>query len=309
MRTRPPVLDSRQPFRRAEALATGITIRELTGPKFQKVLHGVYVAAGVQLTDLVRARAALHISPDGSYASHHTAARIWGGTAPNDARTHVSVPDPGSRSERQGIASHRATVDADVRSWRSTPVSSPPQCFCEIASLGAGLVELVVLGDSLVRAGVVTPTELIAAADAWTHRGSAVASRAARLVREGVDSPMETRLRLLIVLAGLPEPVVNFVIRHENGDWRLRFDLCYPELKLLIEYDGDQHVFDSMQRARDLERREELQRIGWRIVTIQKQHYYAQPARVLERIRQARLDCGASASSCRVRTTWMNHHT
>lgn len=308
MRTRSGRLDSRRPFRRSEALRAGISLRELTGPKFQKVFHGVYVAAGVQLTDVERARAALHVSPAGSYASHHTAALIWGGRPPTDSRTHISVPEGQSRSERRGIAAHRAIATPDVYDRQSIPVSSPEQSFCEIASLGAGLVELVVLGDSLVRAGAVTAERLIAAADEWGLRRAATASRAARLVRDGVDSAMESRLRMLIVLAGLPEPHVNYVIRHANGDWKMRFDLCYPDLKLLIEYDGDQHSVDPRQRARDLERREELQHLGWRIITIQKQHYYGQPAGILDRICQARLDCGAPASSCRIRTTWMNEY-
>lgn len=308
MRTRSGQLDSRRPFRRSEALQAGITVRELTGPGFQKVFHGIYVGAGVKLTPLERARAALHISPPASYASHHTAALIWGGTPPMDSRTHVSVSDGQSRSERQGIAAHRAVGRPDLRDHRAILVSSPAQCFCEIAALGTGLVDLVVLGDSLVGAKVVTPEELIAAADSWTHKRAATASRAARLVRAGVDSAMESRLRMLIVLAGLPEPVVNFVIRRQNGDWKMRFDLCYPELKLLIEYDGEQHALDPKEQARDLERREELQHLGWRLVVVRKYHYYGQPERVLERIRQARLDCGASPASCRIRTTWMSEY-
>ena len=53
--------------------------------------------------------------------------------------------------------------------------------------------------------------------------GTRLALRAAGLVREGVDSPMETRVRLLIVLAGLPEPSVNHIVRAEDGSWRMRF--------------------------------------------------------------------------------------
>jgi len=47
-------------------------------------------------------------------------------------------------------------------------------------------------------------------------------------VRIGVDSPLETRLRLLIVLAGLPEPKVNHQLRDQHGDVVMRFDLSYP---------------------------------------------------------------------------------
>lgn len=283
-----------------------MTIRELTGPKFQKVFHGVYVRAGVRLDPVERSRAALMIFPD-AFASHKTAARIWGGVIPDDQQVHISVTPGRVRSRRRGITPHVARDQSDVRVHRGVRVSSPARCFCELATDGCGLVDLVVLGDSLIKVEAVTVDELIVAADSWSGRRAAVASRAARLVREGVDSPMESRLRMLIVLAGLPEPVVNFVIRHENGEWQLRFDLCYLELKLIVEYDGDQHAVDPRQRARDLERREAIENMGFRILVVQKHQFYDRPDQVLERIARARVDRGAGRETCRVRSTWRNY--
>ena len=49
-------------------------------------------------------------------------------------------------------------------------------------------------------------------------------------------------MRLLIVLAGLPEPTVNVIVRAEDGSWRMRFDLCYVEQRLIVEYDGRRHA-------------------------------------------------------------------
>lgn len=74
------------------------------------------------------------------------------------------------------------------------------------------LVDLVVLCDSMVKLGLVTPQRLVEAAASFKGRSRALARRAASLVRAEVDSPMESRLRMLIVLAGLPEPVVNHKI-------------------------------------------------------------------------------------------------
>jgi hypothetical protein len=37
-----------------------------------------------------------------------------------------------------------------------------------------------------------------------------------RIARNGVDSPMESRLCMLLVLAGLPEPFVNHALRDET---------------------------------------------------------------------------------------------
>jgi hypothetical protein len=119
------------------------------------------------------------------------------------------------------------------------------------------------------------------------------APRAASLVRADVDSPMETRIRLLIVFAGLPEPQVNFILRIADGEWRWRFDLCYPEYKLIIEYDGRQHAFDSGQWIHDLERREWLDQDGWRMIIVVSEDIYVHPLRTLQRVKAALEDRGA----------------
>ena len=98
--------------------------------------------------------------------------------------------------------------------------------------------------------------------------GSGLRGAKRRFVRKGADSPKETRLRMLLVLAGLPEPTVNLIIRNPDGGWRMRFDLSYPGLKLIIEYDGRQHAESSGQWRRDLSRREELDRLGWRLIVV-----------------------------------------
>ena len=180
----------------------------------------MYLPAGEPVCVLQRARAALRIAPDGSYASHHTAAVLWGAVPPDTIDTHICVPESGSsRSVRQGIVAHRADPGLDPVRHRGLLVATPAAVFGQMAPVSPDLVELVVLGDSLVRSGRVTPEELIEAADGCDGKGARRARRAARLVRSGVDSPMESRLRMLIVLAGFPEPVVNVVLRHENGEW------------------------------------------------------------------------------------------
>ena len=55
------------------------------------------------------------------------------------------------------------------------------------------------------------------------------------------ESPMETRLRLLLVLAGLPTPLSQVSIRNAKGDFAGRVDLYYPDHHLGIEYDGGPH--------------------------------------------------------------------
>ncbi|MET0692856.1 MAG: hypothetical protein ABWY56_02940, partial [Propionibacteriaceae bacterium] len=240
-------IDTSQPFTRREALAAGIPVDQLAGPRYHKLFHGLYLAASVKITVAERAKAALKISPVGSFVSHHTAVSLWGGWTPDTPDTHISVPHDLPRSRRQGIRLHRASSPVPPITYRGLLVSPPMQTFLEMAAAGSSLVDLVVLGDSLVKAKRFTPPELEETVASWVGAGGALARRAAHLVRDGVDSPTESRLRMLIVLAGLPEPEVNVIIRLAGGEWARRFDLSYPHLKLIIEYDGRQHAEDSQQ--------------------------------------------------------------
>ena len=52
---------------------------------------------------------------------------------------------------------------------------------------------------------------------------------------------METRLRWLLLQAGLPRPQVQTALHDSDGRFVGRADLYYPEARLVIEYDGVNH--------------------------------------------------------------------
>ena len=277
------------PFTREQAAAAGVTDWALRGSRCVRVLTNVYVDAALALTPALRARAALLAAPPGSVVARHDAARLWGGVVPDSPDLHLLVP-AGSRVRADGISA-RSAADVVVAHRDGIPVTSVVQTFLDLAG-DLGLVDLVVLGDSFVRRNVVTCAELAEAARTGRGRGVRLARRAAGLVRAGVDSPMESRLRMLIVLAGLPEPEVNHILREDDGAWRLRFDLAYPELKIAIEYDGRQHAGSTTQWVRDVGRREELDTLGWRLVVVLSGDVYTHPSRTIERILAVLADRG-----------------
>jgi len=299
-------LDPRVPFTRARGLAAGLTDIDLRGRRFQRIFTGVYVEARARVDVVMRIRAALVVSPEGSHASHFTAAEIWGLCPPDQPLTHVSVPAEAEGSRRRGVKTHEMASGADVVMRHGVAVSSPVRTFLEMSEL-VGLVDLVVMGDRAVAQKLTTPEELIRAADRHGAKGARRARRAARLVRKGVDSPMETRLRLLIVLAGLPEPEVNLILRHADGSWQMRFDLCYPELRLVVEYDGRQHAEDDEQWDRDIDRREEMDEEGWRIIVVRSTGIYVCPERTLHRVRNALRQRGVRNLPRRLRPEWREH--
>jgi very-short-patch-repair endonuclease len=70
------------------------------------------------------------------------------------------------------------------------------------------------------------------------------------------------------------------------GDWSRRFDLCYLALKLIVEYDGEQHG-DLEHRDGDIHRREQLERLGFTLVPVTSLGIYRDPATTLRRVSDA----------------------
>jgi hypothetical protein len=204
------------------------------------------------------------------------------------------------------VKSHVGQSEAKRTVRTGIPVSTPEQTFIDLAALGLNLVDLVVVGDAMLKARVTTIPLLIRAIEGWKGHGTRLALRAARLMREGVDSPMETRLRLLIILAGLPEPTVNLIIRGEDDRWRMRFDLCYLDQRLIVEYDGRQHRDDAEQWERDIYRREDLDQMGYRLLIVTRRGIYNEPHRTVERVRDALRERGVRVPS-RLKNEWRRH--
>lgn len=276
-------LDTSRPFTRADAVAAGITSKMLRGSRFRRIFRGVYVRADVEETPLQRAEAALRLfRGKDAVASHATAARIYGVPLPALPDEHVTVLTAGNRREYDGIRVHLAK-ETRVRDVGDIQVSSYDRMFVELADL-LTLVDLVVVGDNLARRRLITPESLREHCAASTHPSARRAARAAALVRRDVDSPMETRLRLLLVFAGLPEPEVNRKLRDVDGEVRRRFDLSYPVVKVIVEYDGRQHIERIEQWESDLERREEIDDGGWRILVVTSKGIYAHPEETVLRV-------------------------
>ncbi|GAB3929713.1 hypothetical protein GCM10011575_27650 [Microlunatus endophyticus] len=213
------------PFSRTEAIKAGLTPDRLAGPQYQRLFRGIYAGAGLAPDVRTRARAALRLAAPDGFASHHTAALPYGAVPPPSADTHVSRRTKTGRSVKRGLMVHLASESTTTIRFAGIPISTPEQCFLEIAAAGANLVELVVLGDSLVRKNRTTPQQLVDAAESSRGYRVRMARRAAGYVRDGVDSPMESRLLMLIVLAGLPEPKVNLILWTADGRYEFRFDL------------------------------------------------------------------------------------
>jgi len=295
-------LDTSRPFTRASALRGGIG-KQLRTLAYRQLIHGVYVDAAVPDTPLLWARAALVPFGPKAWASHATAARVLGLPVPPLPGEHVTVLDRKERRDRAGVTCHH-TNDGLIIKVDGTRVSAPAQLFVELASL-LTLVDLVVVGDHLVRKEVVTLADLRDFCTKAAGPGAAQARAAVTFVRERVDSPMETRLRMLIVLAGLPEPEINPVMDLPGG--RRRYDLCWREARLVVEYDGRHHIERQEQWESDLDRREEIEDDGWRLLIVTARGIYRSPDETLAKIHRLLIQRGEPGVPRRLKDTWRAH--
>ncbi len=270
-----------EPFLRQAGIKAGLTKHHLDGPAYHRLFRSVRISGESALTPEALAGAALLVVPN-AVVSHHSAARLLGGVAPEDPLVHLTVGAARHRRKRAGVVMH---VQADPETVRrgSLRLTSPEQTFCDLAD-ELGLVDLVVLGDSLVHRGSLTLDTLVDAAERKTTGATAAARRAAILVRERVESPMESRVRLMMAFAELPEPEVNLTVGSVDGTVTYRLDLSYRDLRFAIEYDGRQHAEDSAQWARDMARREWLDDHDWRLLVLRATDVYDTPWETIRRI-------------------------
>ena len=106
-------------------------------------------------------------------------------------------------------------------------------------------------------------------------------------LRSRSASPRETRCRLLLIDAGLPEPALNHEVRDHTGRVIACVDLAYPEVRVAIEYEGEHHLLAPEQWARDLARYEALAAAGWFVIRVSAAHLADGGAALAARVRAA----------------------
>ncbi|MFF1572977.1 endonuclease domain-containing protein [Leifsonia sp. NPDC058292] len=201
----------------------------------------------------------------------------------------MTVPSPTRAPSARGFVGHKTS------DWRPVladgiPITPPAQTWGDLAAM-IPPGDLVAAGDYLVGGGspLCTLDELILeTAMRAGRRGAARAADAIRHVRVGSESPQETRLRLLLVARGLPEPELNHEIRSPAGAFLARVDLAYPGRRLAIEYEGDVHRVDLNVFRRDIARRERVEDLGWRMLRVTADDLHPDSeGRLVARVRRA----------------------
>jgi hypothetical protein len=271
------------PFRLSDALRLGVSRQVLRGSRFRRVFRGAYVAADVPDSLAVRVDAARLLLPDSAVFSHQTAAALRLLPVPAHTPVEATVPPGLPRCRVRGLVVHHGLLERDVTLVDGLRVIRPERNFVELAGR-LSLVDLVILGDATIRRGWTTAAALRQTASACRMSGTRLAREAAALVRPRVDSPMETRTRLLFVFAGLPCPEPGREVLDEYGQWVATPDLQYRAQRIAIEYDGDLHRTKKRKWRHDVATREQLTDLGWKIIVITADDVFVRPEALLQRV-------------------------
>lgn len=288
------------PFTRREASSHGVTRHMLlNNSRYVQVTHGVWIDDEPE-TDIIApiwadeswskqqvALSAMLCADARVVGCNVTAAKLYGLPLPWRAGVdlHVALGRGASTKRRAGVVAHRYDRLQSC-DFFGLPLVSVPQLFAELAGV-LSVEELVVLGDAAVgrwHCGPLTRIEAIRAELASRSRlvGRRAAEQAVDLIREDVDSPPETRLRLRLMAAGLPEPVVHPAVPCPLIGAVLHPDLGYPEVRLAIEYEGDFHRSSPEQFAEDHRRAAALEAAGWTVLKVMKDSNRAEICRLVE---------------------------
>jgi hypothetical protein len=153
---------------------------------------------------------------------------------------------------------HSLVPDDDVVLINGLRVTSPARTLIDLArdpELRIGRLLTVQLMDGARRFDRCTGADLDAAVKAAAGLRNVVRARDwVALSRDGIDSPMETTTRLVLLDGGAPYVDVGIEIRDDDGLLLARSDLGDKQLMIWGEYDGfDAHskrnVFSSDRRG------------------------------------------------------------
>ena len=259
----PPELIS-GPFTVAQAQRAGLERWHLEGATWHRLRRGIYTWAGISETPILKLEAVRLRRHPSTVFARRIAAWLHGLEAIlfEPIETILAGSD-----------------DSDLVVRRGFRTTSLPRTIFDLPSL----VDSVVVADKALHSRRVTCAELRGWIDSQAGRKGV---RRARRVLEYADakaeSPMESRLRMLLVLNGLPRPELQVSIRDEEGVPIGCPDLYYREQRLGIEYDGETHRASLVE---DNRRQNRLLTAGIRLLRFTAADVMRRPDTVLAQVR------------------------
>ncbi len=273
-----------RPFSLAEARAAGLTFSALRGRAWRRLGSELYCWEGVKEDAWRRLVAWKELLPREAVFAGATAAWLMGLDLDPIHPVEAVVPPLSNVRTRPGLTVRRCQIAprdvVTVRKLRTTNLLWTLADLC----LRYPAVDALIAIDMALRARLTNAVALGRYAE--KARGRAGAGRLRFLARLAApaESPMETRLRWLLIQARLPQPQVQTNLHDADGRFVGRADLYYPAARLVLEYDGGNHRDRLVQDDR---RQNLLVNAGFRLLRFTATDIYGRPDVVQAQVRGA----------------------
>jgi len=226
-------------------------------------------------------------------ASHQSAAVLHGLpllTTPPDGAVTLTVP-PGQRKGgygRSGVICHMADLPQEhIAKLYGLPVTTAGRTVIDIARTSP-FMEGVVVADWALHERYTSKTDLrrvLASCAQW--RGTATARTVVGFATGLAESPLESCARVIFHERGLPPPELQVPVIGRTGTLIARVDFMWQQYRVIVEADG-LLKYDSGQTAiKELARDRLLREAGYEVVHFTWKELFADPERVIARIRAA----------------------
>ena len=227
--------------------------------------------------------------PAGGVVDRYSAAFLHGiDLLPPDAPVTVTVPTRTHLRPHPRVRTFRtAALDLDdVIEVDGIRVTTPLRIAFDLGRqphLGPAVVAL----DAMSHQHLITIADLADYTRPRRHlRGASRLLTRLPVVEPRSESVMESRLRLLFLMAGVPEPIAQYEVRDGGGRFIARVDLAWPESRTAAEYDGDQHR-EQGQFRRDVGRLNALRAADWAVLRFTAPDVLKNPDRTVRQMTEA----------------------
>ena len=272
-----------EPFIGSEAVTAGTASHNQLRRHYRRVFHDVYICRHVELTPAVRAKAAWLWSRRRGVVAGFSASALHGSRWIDMTQAAELIHD--NRNHPPGLQIRGDRLQSDeVQTVDGVPITVPARTALDLACWYPTSTAVPAI-DALARACELKMSDVDPLMQRYPgRRGIKRARGSVNMVDAGAQSPKESWLRMVLVQAGFPKPQTQIPASDEFGDVIVYLDMGWPELRVAVEYDGEQHRTDRRQYKWDNRRREMLERLGWIVVRVLAGD---QPADIVRRVSDA----------------------
>lgn len=272
-----------EPLIGSEAVTAGTLTKSQLATRYRRLFPDIYVVRDAKVSAELRAKAGWLWSGRRGVIAGFAAAALHGSAWVDDTQVVDLIHD--NWRGPPGVQTHADRIEDDeIVVLQGVPATSPTRTALDLGCWYPTMTAVAAI-DSLARAIDIKGAEVAVLASRYPgRRGIARARRALELFDSGAQSPKESWLRVVLIQAGLPRPQTQIPVRDEFGGPVAYLDMGWEDVKVAVEYDGQQHRNDRRQYSWDVRRLEMLERLGWIVIRVLAGD---RPAEVVGRVRAA----------------------